>query len=931
MKQTLSSQLTAIITLLLVCFGDAKAIAQNSETSWPTIKREAKPGTRWWWMGNAVDSLNLTKNMTDYATAGLGLLEITPIYGVKGNEKNEKTFLSPQWMALLGYTEEEAARLNLQIDMNTGTGWPFGGPDVSIEDAASKMLIEEFHLDKRHRRLEQKVIPSDPKQQSVATLERLMAYSDGRCIDITSRVNKDNMLDWRSPKGDWRLMAVFCGKTHQLVKRAAPGGEGYVIDHFSVGAVSRYLDRFTRSFNATGTPFPATMFNDSYEVYGADYTKGLFDEFFKRRGYKLEEHLPELLDDTDSERSRRLASDYRLTFAELLQENFTQQWTSWAHRHGSTTRNQAHGSPANLIDIYSTVDIPEIEGFGLSDFNITGLRRDSLTRPNFSDLSILKYASSAAHISGKPLTSSETFTWLTEHFRTSLSQMKPDMDLMFVSGVNRMFFHGTTYSPADAPWPGWKFYASVNMNQQDNIWKDAPAFFKYIARCQSFLQFGQPDNDFLLYLPLFDMWQDQPFTPKNRLVFFDIHKMSKVAPRFIKAVNDIYGNGYDMDYISDNYVRTLRFDGDGLVTTGGSRYKAIVVPGVRLMPLDVLRRLRDLVRQGAKVVFLGSYPQDVPGAAVTAAQRADIRTIIADLKAMQGRGVIFGTDYKRALNDTQVEAESMVANHGLRLIRRKNSTGYHYFVSALKPDSTEGWMPLAVKARSAMLFNPMNGDSGKALLRQNDGKTEVFLQLASGESAIIKTFTDKDIDAEAWRYLAPTDTAMLLDEPWNISFIDAEPKVKNVPKQVKLGSWTDIDGAMGVKETMGTARYSTSVTLTEADIKAADWLFDLGEVRESARIKVNGHAADTLFALPYRCFIGKYLHKGVNVIEVEVTNLSANRIADMDRRGVSWRIFKNANIAALKGKVSDYTHWRPMSSGMLGPVKLVKMRRIFGK
>ena len=75
---------------------------------------------------------------------------------------------------------------------------------------------------------------------------------------------------------------------------------------------------------------------------------------------------------------------------------------------------------------------------------------------------MLKYASSAAHIAGKTYTSSETFTWLTEHFRTSLSQCKPDMDLMFVSGVNHMFFHGTPYSPKEAEWPGWLFYASIN-------------------------------------------------------------------------------------------------------------------------------------------------------------------------------------------------------------------------------------------------------------------------------------------------------------------------------------------------------------------------------------------------------------------------------------------------------------------------------------
>ena len=125
-------------------------------------------------------------------------------------------------------------------------------------------------------------------------------------------------------------------------------------------------------------------------------------------------------------------------------------------------------------------DSPEIEGFGLSDFGIKGLRTDEgFTRPNDSDVSMLKYASSAAHITGKPFTSSETFTWLTEHFRTSLSQMKPDIDLMFTCGVNHMFYHGTTYSPREDAWPGWKFYASVDMSPTNTIWRDAPAPVSY--------------------------------------------------------------------------------------------------------------------------------------------------------------------------------------------------------------------------------------------------------------------------------------------------------------------------------------------------------------------------------------------------------------------------------------------------------------------
>ncbi|MDE6142797.1 MAG: glycosyl hydrolase family 2, partial [Muribaculaceae bacterium] len=400
----------------------APAIAQT----WPEISPEMRPGTRWWWLGSAVDSVNLKRSIEEYAATGLGSLEITPIYGVKNNEHNEIGFLSPVWMAMLRTTEEIAGANGILVDMNQGTGWPFGGPEVSQDDAACKAI---FLIDTVERGLTPvKTLPE--KERRVA---KLIAESR-RPID----------------GGREEVVRAFQSRTFQTVKRAAPGGEGYVMDHFDRGAVARYLSKFDKAFKENGIPYPHNFFNDSYEVFGANWTPTLFDEFEKRRGYRLQDKLPELLGLIDD--GNETLCDYRETLGELLLENFTQQWADWAHQRGTQVRNQAHGSPANLIDVYAAVDVPEIEGFGLSDFGIKGLRTDrGFTRKNDSDVSMLKYASSAAHITGKPLTSSETFTWLTEHFRTSLSQMKPDLDLMFTCGVNHVFFHGTTYSPFDDP------------------------------------------------------------------------------------------------------------------------------------------------------------------------------------------------------------------------------------------------------------------------------------------------------------------------------------------------------------------------------------------------------------------------------------------------------------------------------------------------
>ena len=200
---------------------------------------------------------------------------------------------------------------------------------------------------------------------------------------MTSKVSRGKLV-WDAPAGEWHLVAAFCGKTLQKVKRAAPGGEGYVIDHFSARAVKDYLLHFDKAFATSGGSFPHNFFNDSYEVYKADWTEGLFDEFYARRGYKLEVHLPEFLSDVRTDTVARIVSDYRETLSDLLLENFTRQWTAWAHAHGTQTRSQAHGSPGNLIDLYAAVDVPECEGFGLTDFGIKGLRKDSLTRPNSS-------------------------------------------------------------------------------------------------------------------------------------------------------------------------------------------------------------------------------------------------------------------------------------------------------------------------------------------------------------------------------------------------------------------------------------------------------------------------------------------------------------------------------------------------------------------
>ena len=820
-----------------------------AQTFLPSPSRESKPGLRWWWLGSAVDKPNLTWCLSEYAKAGVGAVEITPIYGVQGNDANDIPYLSSRWMEMLRHVETEGERLGIETDMATGTGWPFGGPWVPIDEAACKAFV-------------------------VDTLIGSMVKPESIQLDIPEKERKYAKLkllkSYPKTDGRQRVIALYESRTRQKVKRAAPGGEGFVIDHFDSTAVAHYLQHIEKAFVESGTPFPHTFFNDSYEVYGANWTPTLFDEFARRRGYRLEDRFEQFVDGDP-----QVVSDYRETLADMLLNNFTRQWTSWAHRHGAVTRNQAHGSPANLIDCYAAVDIPEIEGFGLTDFGIRGLRRDEgNTRPNFSDLSMLKYAPSAAHVTGKRYTSSETFTWLTEHFRTSLSQMKPDLDLMFCAGVNHMFFHGTAYSPKDDAWPGWRFYASVDMSPNNSIWRDAPSLMSYITRCQTYLQWGQPDNDFLVYLPVRDMWRNDT---KNWLMMFDIHSMDKKAPDFIRTILDIDKAGFDCDYISDNLLLATSLR-DGILTTqAGTRYKGIIIPDGCVMPKEVSEHIEALQRSGANVIR---------GCDKSAMQKA-------------------------------AKPEGMKNVIGLKIIRRSNDNGHHYFIANLTDHDIHASVPLAVAEKYGMWYNPMTDVYTKARL-DDEG---LLLNLKSGESRILICSDSEALYPQGITEETFGDSEGEIDitnNKWTLSFIDEHPKVGRTYQLDRLQNWETLCDSAAV--TMGTGVYETVVKLSAADARK-HWTIDLGDVRESARVYINNEYIGCAWAVPFVLDCKNALKKGKNTIRIEVTNLPANRIADLDRKGVKWRKMKEINVVDINYKRTTYDNWTPVPSG-ISDVKL---------
>lgn len=890
--------------------------ADDQKTDWYAKTTVNRPFVRWWWHGSAVNPEGLTFNLEEFARQGIGGFEITPIYGVQGNEANDIPYLSEKWMEMLRHVTSESQRLGLQPEMNNGTGWPFGGPEVTEDESAQKLIIEHWDVP-AGKKLSAKIEPHDEKQRPFASVEKIMAVDGDARIDITDKLKQDGTLDWTAPKkGNWKVYALFAGRTFQKVKRAAPGGEGYVVNHYDSVAVKKYLDRFDRAFAGKEDTFPKVMFNDSYEVYRSDWTKGMFEEFAKDHGYLLEQYLPEFADQNNqSELRGRILRDYRYTLARLLRENFTDLWTRWAHSHGAQIRNQSHGSPANIIDLYAIVDIPECESFGRSDLNIPGLHPTGDSRHSDADPAVLKFASSAAHIAGKQLVSAETLTWLTEHFHTSLSVAKPEIDQMLAAGVNHIFFHGAPYSPKGVEFPGWLFYASVNMSPTNTIWKDADALFQYITRCQAFLTAGNPDSDVLLYFPIDDIWQRQD----GIYMMFEIHTMDKKMPEVKQMVGQLVKAGLDPDYLSDSLIADLSVSPDGsIISKGGNQYKAIIVPPVNFMPVETLKNLKLLKAHGANVIFTESLPNDVPGLVNLEKRRAQLEALKKDMASP-------AKDFQDAIRLTGAFPESL-RTKGVSLLRRTNEAGGHnYFLAILNDNSIDGWETLAVPAESVMIFDPLTGKKGKAKTRKGQNNTtDIYLQIEPGQSLLLKTFPT-DIQAEDWTYYKKGNP-IGIDKGWSISFLESRPSIEGTFDTDTLTAWTNlpIDEA---KVNTATARYTVTFDLPKG-IEADEWLLDLGDLRESASVKVNGRDAGKVWSVPFTTLIGDFLKPGTNTLEIDVTNLPANRIADYDRKGKKWKIFKDANIASVIGKkVVDYSDWETVPSGLNSRVTLTPLKK----
>jgi hypothetical protein len=930
----------------------AVAPALIAQSSIETIRKdflnppnEARPMVRWWWFGPAVVKPEILRELQQMKADGIQGAEMAFVYPevLDDPAKGLKNlpFLSAEMLDDVTYAQSEGRKLGLRIDITLCSGWPYGGPHITLQEAVGALHTFEVPVPanattaaipggatpaEKPRGLVWSVgdsvisaVIADPATTAPAPptagrggrgAGRPATYNPATAKPITVTGYTATFAASNKPR-----IAVFFVQSHtrQEVKRAAVDADGWVLDPFSHDAVAKHLEKvgdpLIKAFGATP---PYAIFSDSLEAYGSDWTPNLPAEFQKRRGYDLIPHLPELVAGGTPE-ADNIRHDYGKTLTELINENYLKQITDWASAHHTKFRSQTYGEPAVS---FSSQNIPQLaEGEG----------------PQWRAFSTLRWATSANHVFDHIVTSGETFTWLhSPVFRATPLDMKAEADIDFIMGENQIVCHGWPYSAPDeeVPEPGWSLYAAASFNNHNPWHPVMPAVTAYIGRMSYLMRQGKPANQVAILLPTDDAWAG--FRPTQTTV------TGAMGPRITPLMPPILSAGYNVDFI----------DADAINSVGFGTHQILVLPATNRIPLATLRKIAAFVAAGGKAIAVGHAPSiDPEGKTVpelTSLSQKLFNTANATL--VPDEAALPAALVKAAKPDFQLPGDDSTARTQLGFIRRKLPSADIYFVANTSPNPVDTTAAFVTAHKFAEAWDPDHATASAATLEA------IPLHLAPYESRVF-VFSDTPFTTKPAPQATATPQTLNISTAWKVTF----PGLNKSVIEPTLADWTADPATLHYS---GAAVYSRDVILKSSPTSPVYLEVSGGKaipgapnsppehpalgpdglpnplitrpgngmhayfdppIHEAALVTINGQSAGALWHPPYRLDVTRLLKPGANHIEITVYNTALNAWSALPPHDYKPLIAKYGD----RFQMQDLDQVKPISSGLLGAIHLV--------
>ncbi|MCY1719330.1 glycosyl hydrolase [Prolixibacteraceae bacterium Z1-6] len=921
----------------------------------------------WWWLNGNVTQETITKDLEAMKSRNFQGAMIFDAGGhnQRGNKDipNGPLFGSDDWSELFVFAMDEAKRLGLEMGFNIQSGWNLGGPRVTPKYAAKQITFSETKVkgwEKISKRIEQPntrddfykdvavlALPVSDKNKTTETISdldyklgfhelggsapdcRFLLFNEPKTrrpsnnqstfiinkdeiIDLTSQMNSDGILNWDAPAGEWVVMRIGYTCTDAHVSTSSGDWQGRVLDYMSTDAFDFYWNDVVEPiFEKAGAHVGTTlkyMETDSWECGGMNWTDKFAEEFTNYRGYDLKNYLPivagYIVNDINT--SNAFLADFRKTIGDLVAYNHYARFQEYAHKYNMGIQPESAGPHAGPMD--------GIKNYGFNDIVMSEFWSPSPHRPLDENRFFLKQASSAAHIYGKKIVGAESFTTIGPHWNDELwRDQKSAFDHEICAGLNRMYFHTFTASPPEMGLPGQEYFAGTHVNPQVTWWNQSGAFIDYMHRIQSIVQEGKFVADVLYY-----------YGDHVPNVFPYKHSdPAGVMP------------GFDYDVTDETIFLQLKMRNGKIVVPGGVEYRVLVLPDHNVLSLAILRKVEELLQNGATV--LGNKPEQMVsvvggekaqqefktladkiwGNTVSATgeknyAKGTVRWGVTARKYLLSKGIL--PDFDVAESDSKKDFDYIhytvgeldvyfVTNQTTE--RRKINCSFR--VSGKQP---EFWDALTGEIRSALAFSQKNEVTTVPLtLEPCQAIMVVFNQPVSTHKQGSETTNFADYK-----------TLQKISGEWKVSF---DPKLGG-PASVlfpELMDWTKHED-LDIKYYSGEAVYTKSFTFQNKPQDDEFYYLELGSVKDVgiAEVTINGQYKGILWTAPFRVDITNELKMGDNQLEIKVVNSWYNRVAGDELYPSEKQITKTNIVLSHDFRGRPITNIPLEPSGLLGPV-----------
>lgn len=871
---------------------------------------QAKPFYRWWWNGNRVTAAEVERELEVMAAAGAGGVEINPIAlhpAVKDPSGEALEWLSERWLKVLDASIQKAKELGMITDLIVGTGWPFGGKFLQDEETIQGFdLYTERLTGPATYQFDKKQHIKENAEIRQALLSPLPVRAMEEIREVTEAVANGEDINVR--EGSYQLTVISWRNKFREVLHGAPGGDGPVLDHFNQVAVEKYLNRTSDGLasllgNNLGTHI-RSMFCDSIELSGANWTGDFREEFERRNGYDVWPYLslvmyPDIRAEGDlADTLLRVRYDYYATLSELFMERFILTFHQWCQNIGVKSRYQAYGhpwAPTDLLDGNLIPDIPEGDQW-LFNGGWTATQLDQIRYAIWD-----KYTSSAAHLRGLKIASCEAMTNTSGVFSASLEYIKQATDINIVAGINHLILHGWNYSPPEAGFPGWIRYGTYFSEQNPwfpylRLWSD------YAARLSAVFQECQAVSQVAIIGPTADRWSESGLDRNPFLTDpWYLHSLWQ-------AMNH---HGYCSDYLNPRIFAEASYQ-DGRIHYGPMSYQAVIICDMESAFPEFMDALTAYAEAGGKIIFVGKTPVKSPGM-----QYKGDNTVIEKMTMLKERFTsnMLLADAPEQTNIVpwagrllqgfaiRPEVQFSTVDERLYFYQAEHRQNPVFFFSNQNRDK-----PLAFVADFQNIGGrtpwQWNAETGERTVHPHE-KSKLSIHLRPLESLLL-ILTEEKGKITAPANSSKRENEIIIDKGWKAEFFPVEgPSFEKA-----LPALGDIARMPGLEDFSGAIIYRN-----QFETKAAHQL-DLGKVAETAEVTLNGQNLGVKWWGERLFDISSAAKAGINHLEVRVTTLLWNycNAQTMEENSMAKR-WANAN----RNKED-----KPLPAGLIGPVKIVE-------